>query len=66
MRHNSSHIAETTYDQQAQELTVEFTDGRKWQYHGVPRGAYTQFISSASRGRSFNTLIRDRFDGEEL
>jgi hypothetical protein len=66
MRHRSSHIAETVYDQPSETLDVTFTDGSQWRYQGVPRGIYTQFITSASRGRAFNALIRDGYEGEEI
>lgn len=66
MRHNSSYIAETDYDQQAQTLDVTFTDGSTWRYADVPRGIYTQFITSSSRGRAFHSLIRDSFEAEEM
>jgi hypothetical protein len=66
MRHNSSHIDETSYDQDAQTLDVTFTDGTTWRYSDVTRGRYTQFITAPSRGRAFNALIRDSFDGEEI
>lgn len=67
MRHNSSsYIAQTSYDQDAQELTVEFSDGSEWRYSDVPRGIYTSFITSASKGRAFRQLIRDSFEGEAV
>ena len=66
MRHRSSYIAETSYDQVAQELTVTFTDGAQWVYHGVPRGTYTTFITSPSKGRAFAALIRDGFEADPV
>jgi hypothetical protein len=66
MSHRSSHIATSEYDQDSQDLTITFTDGRSYVYHSVPRGRYTQFISSPSTGQAFNALIRDSFDYEEV
>lgn len=66
MRHRSSHIEETVYDHQTQEFQVTFTDGRTYRYEGVPRGTYTELITSPSTGRAFNALIRNGFDGEEV
>jgi hypothetical protein len=66
MRHRSSHIDTTEYDYSSETLSVTFTDGRTWQYSNVPRGAYHQFITAPSRGRAFNDVIRDRYDGEEV
>ena len=65
MRHRSSHIEETVYDHDTHELQITFTDGRAYRYEDVPRGTYTELVTSASVGRAFNALIRDRFDGEE-
>lgn len=67
IRHTrSSYIAETTYDQDEQTLEVTFTDGARWRYLNVPRGIYTQFITSPSRGSAFHALIRDVYDAEPV
>ena len=66
IRHNSSYISETDYDPQTQTLDVTFTDGSQFRYTDVPRGIYTQMITSASVGREFRALIRDRYDFEEI
>lgn len=66
MRHHSSHIAETSYDQDNEALTVTFSDGRQYVYQGVPRGRYTSFITAPSKGRAFNALIRDGYPYEEV
>jgi hypothetical protein len=71
MNHGSSFIASTTYyhfaeePYEADDLVVEFTDGASFVYHGVPRGTYTSFISSGSKGRAFHQLIKP-FGGEEV
>ncbi len=59
MRHRSSYIAETDYDRYTDVLEVEFTDGVRFRYEGVPRGIYTQLITSASVGSAFHRLIRN-------
>lgn len=66
MRHRSSYLEETDYDQPSQILTVTFTDGSRWQYSDVPRGIYTQMITSASIGKAFRALIRDTYEAEEV
>lgn len=66
MRHRSSYIESTTYDQPSETLDVTFVDGSQWRYSGVPRGIYTSFITSPSRGRAFRALIRDSFEAEEV
>lgn len=66
MRHRSSYIEETTYDQQTGDLDVTFNDGSQWRYSSVPRGIYTSFITSPSKGRAFRALIRDSYDAQPL
>lgn len=60
----SSFIFQTVYDQQAQQLDVMFRDGAQWRYFDVPRGIYTQMITSPSVGKAFHQLIKDRYEGE--
>ena len=66
MMHRSSYIDETSYDQDSEELAVTFADGATWKYIGVPRGIYTSFITSASKGRYFRAFIRDNYESEEV
>ncbi|MDE2040671.1 MAG: KTSC domain-containing protein [Elusimicrobia bacterium] len=66
IRQRSSFIAETRYDKQTETLEIEFTDGATFRYDGVPRSTYTAFITSPSRGRAFHTLIKPRFEGEQV
>lgn len=67
----SSFIASTTYyhvaegDREAGDLEVSFTDGTRYLYQGVPRGTYTAFITSPSKGRAFHVMIKP-FGGEEI
>ena len=76
IRHASSNIAETTYYHNPETdplrgempegtLLVEFNNGRVYRYDDVPRGTYTQFITSGSRGRAFRSLI-EPYGGEEV
>ena len=72
IQQRSSFIAETTYytnpedEFEPEDLVVEFTDGARWVYHNVRRGAYVSLITSASCGKAFHRLIKDRYDGEPL
>lgn len=66
MHHRSSYIDETEYDHDTNALTVTFSDGSTWRYYDVPRGLYTQMITSPSVGRAFRALIRDSFEAEEV
>lgn len=68
---SSSFIASTEYyhvaegDHAAEDLIVEFTDDTRYLYSGVPRGTYTAFITSGSKGRAFHAMIKP-FGGEEV
>lgn len=63
IRHRSSYIDETEYDDGA--LTVTFSDGSSWRYEDVPQDIYAQVISAPSVGRAFRQLIRDSYSGEK-
>ena len=68
---SSSFISSTEYyhydegDRKAGDLIVQFNDGVRYLYEGVPRGTYTAFITSSSKGRAFHALIKP-FGGEEV
>ncbi len=42
-------------------LTVEFGDGRRREYEGVPLEVYRLFLEARSRGVFFNDRIRGRY-----
>jgi hypothetical protein len=65
LRHSSSHISETSYDRETQILSVTFSEGREYRYQGVDKDTYDALITSPSKGRAFNALIRDAFEFEE-
>ena len=64
MRHRSSYVDETEYDHDDNSLIVTFSDGSRWQYFDVPRGVYTQLITSTSIGKAFRALILDSYEYE--
>lgn len=66
MTHRSSYIASTTYDRYDNSLEVEFSDGVRYRYEGVPLGIYHQLVTSSSIGSAFRRLIYDSYDGEEV
>lgn len=46
-------------------LEVEFSDGRVYRYEGVPREVKDRIVGSVSPGRTFNQLVKDRYEGVE-
>ena len=57
----SSNLRAVDYDSLTSTLTIEFHNGRCYQYHGVPETIYRQLLSAASKGHLFSSFIRDRF-----
>lgn len=62
----SSVIRRFVYDQNEQELWVEFTTGRRYVYEQVPDEVATTFRSAFAKGVYFNTRIRDHFPFREV
>ena len=62
----STVISRFVYDQNEQELWVEFTTGRRYVYSDVPQEVADTFRSAFSKGIYFNTRIRDQFPYREV
>jgi len=62
----STVIRHFSYRPEKRALDVEFVSGRRYRYFGVPEGIASQFASAFSKGRFFNTRIRDDYPFEEL
>jgi len=50
------------YDQKDQILEVEFQSGMIYQYLDIPPAIYKEFLESVSKGRYFNSEIRDTYE----
>lgn len=57
----STNIRSVGYDQASETLEVEFTTGAIYQYFGVPMNMYEQLMKEASKGRFFNTYVRNAY-----
>lgn len=57
----STNLRAVDYNSLTSTLTIEFHNGRCYQYHGVPETIYQQLLTSASKGHFFFSFIRDRF-----
>lgn len=55
----SSLIRSAGYDVKSKTLEVELTNGRIYEYYGVPEEAYKELLAAASQGRYFLANIRD-------
>ena len=57
----SSHIAGAEYDDETHELTIEFADGSRYAYGGVPPETFRAFREAPSAGQFFHRQIKRRF-----
>ncbi|HEX5258606.1 MAG TPA: KTSC domain-containing protein [Sphingomicrobium sp.] len=62
----SSVIRRFSYAPSRRELHVEFVTGRFYIYYGVPEHEAEAFRGAESKGRYFNSRIRDRYAFREL
>ena len=62
----STVIRRFDYSPELEELTVEFTTGRRYVYSGVPPEAVEKMRGAFAKGVYFNRNIRDRFPFREL
>lgn len=58
----STSIRKSEYDPDRRTLSVWFVaSGKRYDYEDVPPEAYAAFRSAFSKGRHFNSFIRNRF-----
>ncbi len=59
----SSMLSEGTYDEKSGDLTLTFTNGRSYDYHGVPKDVVERLKVSISPGHFYKDNIKGRFGG---
>jgi hypothetical protein len=62
----SSMVKAWAFDPMTETLEIEFTNGRIYQYAGVPAFLAKGFELAASKGEFFMSRIDRRFRGEEI
>lgn len=62
----SSSIAAVGYDAAEQTLWVRFVNGATYRYRDVPPATYEDFMRAESKGRYFNSEIRDLYQFDRL
>lgn len=62
----SSTIAAIGYDQELQELTIQFHSGGTYSFAGVPEHEHQALISAPSVGRQFHQRIRGSYAANRL
>ena len=62
----SANITRSEYDTESKEMIVEFKNGTRYIYNGVPRNVYTKFRMSESQGKFFTSEISKKFKYAKL
>jgi hypothetical protein len=62
----SSHVAEIGYDDDEETLVVEYQNGSKVAYQGVPASVADQVVNAPSIGSALHRLIKDRYEHDYL
>jgi hypothetical protein len=63
---SSSSLRSIGYDAGTGTLEVEFTSGSVYRYAGVPRDVWVGIRRSASKGKYFQEVVRDRYEAEKV
>lgn len=63
---DSTAISEIDYDEERAKLLVRFTSGERYVYVGVPAEICRSFVEADSKGRFFQSQIRDRYPFNKL
>jgi lysyl-tRNA synthetase class 2 len=66
MNVESAAISEIDYDAERANLLVRFASGEHYVYVGVPGEVHRSFLDAESKGRFFQTQIRDRYPFNQL
>lgn len=62
----SQAISDIAYDEHRAKLFVQFTDGDRYVYVGVPGEVHRSFVDAESKGRFFHAEIRDQYPYNKL
>lgn len=49
------------YNETTQELLITFSGNRTYTFYDVPQDVYLNFLNAPSKGKFFNTEIKDRY-----
>jgi len=62
----SSNIVRTEFDTESKLMVVEFKNGMRYQYEGVPHEVYTRFRMTESQGKFFSSDISKKYKFTKL
>jgi uncharacterized protein YuzE len=63
---SSSTMTHVRYDNVMRTLEVTFVGGKTYQYFGVPSAVYAKLLEAPSKGRFFNSRVRDSYMFQEV
>jgi hypothetical protein len=63
---DSSLIKYAEHDPQSETLTVQFQQGRRYVYEGVPAETHAALLASDSPGKFFHRWIKPFYSGTEI
>lgn len=66
MEVESAAISEIDYDAERSKLFVRFVSGERYVYVGVPGEVHRSFLDAESKGRFFQSEIRDHYPYNRL
>jgi len=62
----SSVIDHFNYDYLTKKLEITFVSGLVYRYLNVPKELYSSLIAARSKGRYFNSCIKDKYGFEKI
>ncbi|SFU70091.1 KTSC domain-containing protein [Polaromonas sp. YR568] len=57
----SSNLISVGYDDQAQTLEIEFSNGTVYQYYNVSQALFDQFMEAPSKGQFLNIYLKNSY-----
>ena len=63
---NSSNMSRTEYDMEDKTMIVEFKNGTRYVYEGVPHEIYAEFRLAESQGKYFTQKISKTYKTKKL
>lgn len=62
----SSHVALLGYSAETKTMRITFSNGKTYEYHGVPAQIYQRLKSAESIGKFFNQNVKNNYHGVKV
>lgn len=63
---DSTNLEWVSYDEDNQDLYIQFRSGGLYVYHQVPKNIFEDLLKAGSKGRYHNIKIKYKYDYEKL